>query len=114
MQTGTPKFNAVAVVEGTFSFVELGADLRCKAAFVSTVSGVTHGWTSGSGSVWSKNTVALLLELRKAMEEDLAKVHLFADDGASSGEEGPVQRSGQAPTGLGESLSGQEGDAPSV
>jgi hypothetical protein len=75
MQSGTPKFNAIAALEGSFSFSALGAALNVKAAFVDTKTGHTHGWMTGAGLTWSKQTMDALNQLRDSMEADLARLH---------------------------------------
>lgn len=112
MQNGTPKFNALALAEGTFNFMGPGAHLTGKAAFVNTRTGHTHGWTEGSGAIWSKATMDALGKLREAMESDLAQAHLVG--GSSFDEPGTNRESSIAePTGgLGEHLGTNGEDAP--
>jgi hypothetical protein len=114
MQSGIPKFNAIAAYEGSFSFSALGAALNVKAAFVDTKVGHTHGWTTGTGSIWSKQTMDILNQLRDSMEADLARLHF--EDGTietvvkSSG----VSTPSPAPGGLSEHLGSSEEDASQV
>lgn len=85
MSTGTPVFDSMKVLEMWANFVD--SNMHCKAAFVNTKTGATHGWTEGRGTMWSKETKRLLDELKKSMEIDLMKVH-FSGVAAPSGEAG--------------------------
>ena len=78
MIRGTPKFDGVAVLEGEFNFLSPTISLKGKAAFISTKTGDTHGWTTNTG--WSKETIAKLQELRALMELDLGRLHLETGD----------------------------------
>lgn len=75
MITGTPKISGLAVLDLTAEIRATGCTLSCKAAWVDTTRGSTHGWTKGEGAIWSKETVERLLELAAAMEMDLAALH---------------------------------------
>ena len=80
MIRGIPKFDGVALGEGSFNFMGTGHTLEGKASFVNTVSGDTFGWTKNN--TWSPATIAKLQELRALMEIDLGRVHLV--DGGES------------------------------
>jgi hypothetical protein len=70
---GTPKFDGIAVLELSAGLSDPNrAKLQGKAAYVNTVTGQTHGWTSGGPGNWSKETMDLLDALRGSMEKDLA------------------------------------------
>lgn len=102
---GTPTFD-------TLVLVSLKADIRAStleasAAFVSSNTGSTHGWTEAKGNIWSKETVSIFQELVKSMEADLSRVH-FGTSQASSMKPG-LQLD---PGGLSEHLSGD--GVPSV
>jgi hypothetical protein len=75
-----PKFDGVALGEGSFNFMGTGHTLEGKASFVNTLSGDTYGWTKNN--IWSPATIAKLQELRALMEIDLGRVHLV--DGGES------------------------------
>lgn len=78
-------FNKVAVGELSIDLMSTPAKITAKAAFINTLSGQTHGWTTCSQ--WSAATVEKLKELRALMEQDLAALH-FADaveGGANTG-----------------------------
>lgn len=107
MIRGAPKFNGLALGEGTFTFLTPTIGLKVKAAFVDNTTGKTHGWTETTGG-WSKETLQKLDELRQCIERDLAAVHFDGADG------GVLQssRAPDAPLGLGEHL--EERDAPQV
>jgi hypothetical protein len=80
MIRGAPKFDGVALGEGSFNFMGTGHTLEGKASFVNTLSGDTYGWTKNN--IWSPATIAKLQELRALMEIDLGRVHLV--DGGES------------------------------
>jgi len=111
MIKGTAKIDGIALGEGTFSFLSPDSKLTAKAAFISSTSGHTHGWTSAQGG-WSKETLLKLKELRESMERDLAALHLsdvVEDVPGLSVSPSPAPR---GPSGLGEYLG--TGDAPQV
>lgn len=68
--TGLPKFDAIAVAEVTIAYNRDALLMKAKAAYVNTKTGTTHGWLTGT--VWSKETLAKLEELRESLERDLA------------------------------------------
>jgi len=106
MVKGTPRFDGLAICEGTFNLLSTAATLTAKAAFVDNTTGKTHGWTEVRAG-WSKETLRRLKELQESMEADLAAVH-FTDGSSSfngSGSEG-------VPPGLGEHLRSDE--APQI
>lgn len=105
MVKGTPRFDGIALKEGTFNFLGPSDQLTAKAAFVSNATGQTHGWTTANAG-WSKETIEALHALRAAMESDLAKIHLTdAYDPHSTSE---PSTSPDAPFGLGEHLGDDE------
>src|SRR5262245_8111668 len=105
---GQPKFNALAIGAISADFTGTNVKVTAKAAFVNTETGATHGWTDGSGSVWSKETMAHLGALAASMEKDLAAIH-FGERPASAPAEAGVSLS--PPGGLSEHL---RGEAPQV
>jgi len=111
MIKGTAKIDGIALGEGTFSFLSPDSKLTAKAAFVSSTSGHTHGWTSAQGG-WSKETLLKLKELRESMERDIAALHL--SDVIEDAPGLPVSPTPDArgPSGLGDHLG--SGDAPQV
>lgn len=112
MKTGQPKFNAVKITDGTFNFLETALKLEARAAFVSTETGGTHGWTTASAAMWSPETITLMKALRDSMEADIAAAHLYLD-GEQSSPAGEPMGAG-VPTGLSEHLSLPGGEPPSV
>jgi hypothetical protein len=106
MIRGTPKFDGVAIAEGSFNFLGTGPALVGKAAFVSTKTGDTYGWTKNE--VWSRATIEKLQELRALMEIDLGLRHL---EGGGESLAGPATLAGPSGGlrdlgGLGDHLSG--------
>ena len=90
----------MALGELSANFLGATIELRAKAAFVNTEDGATHGWTEGSGAIWSPDTIRQLELLRSAMESDLARMHM--EDAQ------PIQRGKseeRSPSGLAEHLS---------
>lgn len=75
MIEGAPKFGGLAVGEFTCSLLGATVQLKAKAAFVDKRTGQTHGWTEGSGNLWSTATLQKMRELVELMEADLARVH---------------------------------------
>lgn len=101
---GTPLFNALVVAKMEIDFTGATLSMRAVAVFINTATGLSHGSTTASGQEWSQETIQRLVELRQAMETDLAAKHFAQSSGR--------QQAGlQMPGGLGEHL---EGDAPSV
>lgn len=109
MVRGSPKFDGLALGEGSFNFLSPTIQLKTKAAFINNASGQTHGWTV-SESGWSKETMQALNELRACIERDLAGIHL-ADQNEPSGIS-TASPFASAPPGLGEHL--REDGAPQV
>lgn len=112
MIRGTPKFDGVAVAEGSFSFLGNGPAIEAKAAFVNTKTGDTHGWTTNK--VWSRATIEKLQELRALMEIDIGQRHL---EGGGESLMGPATLAGASgglrePGGLSAHLAGD--GTPSV
>jgi hypothetical protein len=107
MIRGTAKFDGIALGELQANFLGTNTKLTAKAAFVSSESGFTHGWTTMEQ--WSPETLSKLKELRTLMEADLARVHFSGAAGpASPG----LHFSSPVPEGgLGEYVNG---DAPSI
>jgi len=93
---GTPKADALALAELSANLLGSTVVLHGKAALVNTKTGDTHGWTTGSGSTWSKQTLQLLLELCESMERDIARRDFDSVEGPGAE---------AAPEGLGEHLS---------
>lgn len=79
MIRGQPIFDGIAVMEFSADFTRETVHLDAKAAFVQTVDvgerkgGATHGSTTCTR--WSEATMKKLVELREAMEQDLARRH---------------------------------------
>ena len=67
---GTPKFDTVALLQASMSFIDGAVALRGKAAYASSATGMTHGSTTCTR--WSKETLELLAALRGSMEQDIA------------------------------------------
>lgn len=68
---GTPKFNAITLMRiEAIDFTQGSPQLAAHGAFISTESGDTFGRTTCRH--FSKSTLEKLMELRAAMEEDLA------------------------------------------
>ena len=112
MIRGQPKFDGLAVLELSASFLGPTVKLEAKTAFTNTKNGDTHGWTINTQ--WSPQTIEKLKELRAALEVDLGRIHL---DGGGEVLVGPANTvigpRGIAPDlGLGEHLSGDK--VPSV
>lgn len=99
--TGTPVFDAIALTTIEINLME--KSLVAEAAFVNTRNGATHGFTKGTGAIWSEETKAAAAALVAAMERDLAHLHF----GTPQAEQGLAV----APpaSGLGEHLS--DGDS---
>jgi hypothetical protein len=74
MIRGNARFDGVAVLEGSFSFLGASNGLEGKAAFVNSKTGDTHGWTTNKQ--WSPQVLEKLKELRALMEVDLGQLHL--------------------------------------
>lgn len=114
MKTGTFKPNAIVVGEFTVSFLEPTVKFSAKAAFVDSVTGHTHGWTTQTQ--WSDATHTKLRELREAMETDLGKTH-FSDGSDDTTRRAPLGPSHEVPPtagGIGEHLGDEGQDAPSI
>lgn len=112
MIRGSTKIDGIALGDGTFSFLSADSRLTAKAAFVSSTTGHTHGWTNMSGG-WSKETLLKLQELRTSMERDLAGLHLTeVSTEQRPGLALPTAPDDAAPSGLGEHLGQME--APQV
>jgi hypothetical protein len=115
MQAGTPKFDGIAVHEGTFAFHVVGGSLKVKAAFVDSKSGHTHGWTTGEGPIWSKETMEAMNTLRASMERDLARLHFTGSALEVAGDTvSTASPTGASVGGLGEHLGTGEEDAQQV
>lgn len=91
----TAKFDKIVVGEMSVSFLTTPAPFSAKAAFVSSETGSTYGWTECTN--WSEETRAKLNDLRASMEADLEKIHF--DGGATTATPTPI-----AYEGLGEAL----------
>ena len=77
MKLGSPKFDGIAVMEMKVSLIGPAISLEAKAAFVNSISGATHGYTTCTQ--WSHETIEMLHALRDRMEEDLVRIHLAED-----------------------------------
>lgn len=102
MITGIPKFDGLAISSISADFLAVGrTDIFVKAAYISTSTGATYGWTSaGVTNEWSDRTLELLDQLKEQMERDLADTRLDVTD--------TVEKES---AGLGEHLTG---DTPQV
>lgn len=104
MLRGNVRFTALAMGEGSFSFLTPTVQLKAKAAFIDPDTGKTHGWTE-TGAGWSPETIRKLEELKECMERDLAAVHFEGHESSSSG---ITRKPAGAPSGLGEHLQADE------
>jgi len=86
----------------------MNKSLTARAAFVDTRTGNTHGWTEGTGTIWSEETKRALVALVELMELDLSRLHFLGMPEAPSN----IQGMRTEPGGLGEHLT--DDDAPSV
>jgi hypothetical protein len=75
MIAGTPKINALAILDITGEIRDKAVTLECKAAYVDTSSGTTRGWVKGTGAIWSPETRDRLYALIESMEQDMAAVY---------------------------------------
>lgn len=100
--TGTPVFDALALT--TIEINLMDKSMTAEAAFVNTKNGATHGWTKGTGSIWSEDTKAAVATLVALMEQDLAQLH-FGTIQAAQGLAVPTQPA----SGLGEHLADGDG-----
>ena len=79
MIKGQPVFDGLAVMEFSADFTRETVHLEAKAAFVQTADvgdhkgGATHGSTTCNR--WSEATMKKLVELREALEQDMAQRH---------------------------------------
>jgi len=111
MISGSPVFDGLVVFTLSADFSQATLSLKARAAFVNTKTGQTHGWTDGDGSMWSRNSMQKLAELRAALEDDLANRHF----GGSVHEEAARAAPVVPPSGgLGEHLNSQGDTTPSV
>jgi hypothetical protein len=106
MIDGTPKFTSLAIKEISADIGVNNLTLVAKAGFVNRSNGVTHGWTRAEGAVWSDETKQKLLELKEAMEKDLATLHFQEFSPGTQ----PLERSSVEPGGLMEHLRADEAD----
>jgi hypothetical protein len=106
MITGQPKFDTLAVYTLEASLVGPTISLKCKLGFVNSKDGLTHGWSTGEGAIWSKATMDALSALREAMERDLAALHMHGMSDVG----GAVVTTGPGLRGLGEHVVGDGGD----
>ena len=92
---GNPKFDAIALIEiEAINFVQSADVLVGHAAFVDTKTGVTYGRTRCAR--WSQETLRKVVELREAMEQDIAATVFEIEAQA------PQPQLGGAPAGIGE------------
>ena len=82
---GVLKFDTIAVATVNADFTKAAISLEGKAAFIDSDTKETHGWTTGRGGIWSKETLIKLQELRTAMENDLASLHFSKGTVPSNG-----------------------------
>lgn len=75
------KFDTLRVAEITVNITDTPPTIKARAAFVSTKTGRTHGWTTAA-SGWSNDTMEKLRELRDCMERDMLFTH-FGEDSLS-------------------------------
>lgn len=103
-------FNGIALGELSVTFLENPPRITAKAAFINTVTGQTHGYTTCYQ--WSAETVAKLKELRALMERDISVLH-FTDAGGSVVAASTTGGGGIGETfkGLGETLGQVDGGA---
>ena len=73
--SGTPKANALAILDITAEIRANAVTLDCKAGYVDTSNGTTLGWLKGSGANWSPETRDRLYALVESMEQDMAAVY---------------------------------------
>lgn len=93
MIRGAMKCDGIAVGEANFSFMNSGGVvLEAKAAFVSTKTGYTFGWTKNA--VWSPPTIEKLKELCALMEIDLGRIHLEEGGEPLTGVSAPTEGRG--------------------
>jgi hypothetical protein len=104
--TGSILFDGIAIT--TIEADLLKKSLTARAAFVNTRKGTTHGWTEGTGTIWSEETKQLMSGLVTSMERDLGNLHFTSVHSPSATPSGTPA----GPAGLGEHLNGK--DAPSV
>ena len=107
MIRGQPIFDGLTVMEFSCNFLGETIHLEAKAAFVQISDvgehkgGATHGSTTGTR--WSTETMKKLIELRDAMEQDLAQRHFHGAGrgvpGITAGDVG----------GIGENLEDEDG-----
>lgn len=87
MIRGQPLIDGVAVMEFSCDFTHDVVQLEAKAAFTQTADvgehkgGKTHGFTTCSH--WSPATMKKLVELREAMEQDVAQRHFLVAPAAA-------------------------------
>lgn len=89
--TGVIKFDGIAVVTVEANMME--KSMSARAAFVNTKTGESHGFTDGSGHVWSPETKIALATLVSLMERDLGNLHF------TSSSSDPVAASAKTETG---------------
>lgn len=108
---GRPKFDGLTLGEVRINLLRGNPHIETKAAFVSTATGHTHGWTEQQGP-WSPAVLEKLRELCSLLERDLARVHLQSADGIDT----PGVPFSEAPdvesSGLGEHVQ-NDSDVPS-
>lgn len=114
MILGTPKFTGLAIGELTINKMAPTTKITAKVAFIDPATGITYGWTTAEGALWSKDTLDKLNELLTSMEADVARIHFEGGSGtepaiAPGGGSGPIPAGG----GLGEHL-GTGADASSI
>ena len=108
--SGKPVFDTIKIGRIEADFLKPQIHLKGIAGFVNTSTGLTHGWTEGTGAMWSSKTHEKLEELKQCMEMDLASKHFDGAVRGSKRDKG-IDLSGGV-GGLGEYLEDQ--DVPSV
>lgn len=86
--------------------------MKSKAAFVNSVTGNTHGWTTHH--VWSPETLERLKKLRESMELDLAAAHFLDVGEAPQAEVEETGTTTESSGGLGEHLGRRMQDADPI
>lgn len=104
---GTPKFNAVTLLEiGAITFRSGVGQFAAYGAYVNTETGATYGKVPCTH--FSKESMALLDELRRSIEMDLALTVLHVD---GAGDTSPMAMRGNVapsePSGIGEYAGGE-------
>lgn len=97
MKTGTLKADIVMVGEFSANFLGTSVSFSAKAAFASSTTKETHGWTQNTN--WTPATMQKLRELKEAMEVDLANIHFVGGAGETTERGGLTLRGNTPPAG---------------